>query len=335
MANSEWTRLDFQNFINNYNKDIVVESAPTFLYSKKDKEHEAYNSLIAFFFVIGFMFIYIALTVILQSIIYNLIIFIIIISVLSISAILLIINYLLTNILIKPKEIWVEIYKGRINDDITHFCLVYYPIFSGKCHPNEAKNVVYKLYQEEVLETTIDISQIEVYLRLSNTDKPEYSVIGYYFQYGKGQRFEDEEVKRNTWKFFPYEKSQNDNFLAVANWDHQFEWYDDLELDYDKLHSYAPWIIKVWDEESIKPLNTLFKDKIRWDLRRIESIPKLEPWRPNFENSSFESFKAYKDLQIVNEVLEKFVDSSKKVKKIKDLKKDLLKIKAYFRDLEI
>ena len=77
MANSEWIKLDFQTFIDNYNKNIAVDTAPTFLYSKKDKEHEAYKSLIAFFFVLGFLFIFIALNIIFISVIYNPIMFLI------------------------------------------------------------------------------------------------------------------------------------------------------------------------------------------------------------------------------------------------------------------
>jgi len=335
MANSEWIKIDFQTFVNNYSKDIVIDSAPTFLYSKKDKEHEAYNSLIAFFFILGSLFIYIALSIILISVYYNLIIFLFIVILLTITAGILIINYLLTNVPIKPKEIWVEVYMGENKDNLSHICLVFYPIFSGICHPNIAKNMIYKLYQKEVLGTKIDISQIEVYLQVNNEDATDYSVIGYYFQYGKAQKFKDEQVNRNTWQFFPYSRSHNENYLAVANWDHQFEWRDDLELDYDKLHNIAPWVIQKWDEQSIKPLTDLYKKSLRWDLRKIESLPKVEPWKPNFNTISFESFKAYKDLQIVNEVIEKFVESNKDVKKIKDIKKDLFKIKAYFRDLKI
>ncbi len=334
MSDSEWTKLDFQSFVDKYNKDIVVKSAPTFLYSKKDKEHEAYNSLIAFFFLLGFMFIYIALTIFLMPVYYNVILFLVIVIILSATNSILIINFLLTNVPIKPKENWIEIYKGKNINDIIYFCLVYYPIFSGKCHPNKAKNVIYKLYQKEVLQTKIDIAQIEVYIKLKSTNEPDYSIIGYFFQYGKGQRFNDEEINRHSWRFFPYDRNLNDNYLAIANWDHQFEWLDDLELDYDKLHNYAPWVIQSWNEQNIKPLTEIFKKKIMWDLRKIESLPKIEPWKPNFNATSFESFKAYKDLQIVNEVIEKFVKYDKEIKKIKDIKKDLFKIKAYFRDLK-
>ena len=73
MPDSEWTKVDFQQFINEYGKEIVINNAPTILYSKKDKEHEAYNSLIAFFFIAGFLFIYIALTYFLAFIFFNLI----------------------------------------------------------------------------------------------------------------------------------------------------------------------------------------------------------------------------------------------------------------------
>ena len=108
-------------------------------------------------------------------------------------------------------------------------------MFSGKCHPNKAKNVLYKLLQEELFNGSIDITQIEVYLRFNLSEKDDYSVIGYYFQYGEGTPFKSVNIDRNSWRFFPKEQTTNDNFIAVANWDHQYEWQNDLELDYDKL----------------------------------------------------------------------------------------------------
>jgi len=75
MSDSEWTKVDFQQFLNKYGKEIIIKNAPTILYSKKDKEHEAYNSLIAFFFIAGFLLIYIALSYFLAFIFFNLIIF--------------------------------------------------------------------------------------------------------------------------------------------------------------------------------------------------------------------------------------------------------------------
>ncbi|TFF90430.1 MAG: hypothetical protein EU548_03040, partial [Promethearchaeota archaeon] len=123
MANSEWTKIDFQTFINKYDKDIVLNSTPTFLYSKKDKEHEAYNSLIAFFFVAGILLIYIALSIIVMSVYYNLVSFVLIVAILIVVAAILIVNYLLTNVPIKPKEIWIEIYMSRKEEDQSYLCL--------------------------------------------------------------------------------------------------------------------------------------------------------------------------------------------------------------------
>ncbi|UCC20817.1 MAG: hypothetical protein JSV62_05930 [Promethearchaeota archaeon] len=43
MSDSEWTKVDFQQFLDKYGKEIVLNNAPTIVYSKKDKEHEAYK----------------------------------------------------------------------------------------------------------------------------------------------------------------------------------------------------------------------------------------------------------------------------------------------------
>ena len=48
MSGSEWKKVDFQQFVNNFGNEIVIKNTPEILYSKKDKEHEAYNSLISF-----------------------------------------------------------------------------------------------------------------------------------------------------------------------------------------------------------------------------------------------------------------------------------------------
>ena len=212
--------------------------------------------------------------------------------------------------------------------------LLFYPVFSGKCHPNKAKNVLYKLLQEELFNGSIDITQIEVYLRFNLSEKDDYSVIGYYFQYGEGTPFKSVNIDRNSWRFFPKEQTTNDNFIAVANWDHQYEWQNDLELDYDKLHSYAPWIIQKWNDASIKPLTKYFKNEVQWDLRGIESLPKLKPWSPNFETTSYDSFKAYKDLQLMNDAIEKVMGKDIIIEKLKDIKQYILEYKAYLRDLK-
>ena len=329
MSVAEWNKVNFQEFINNFSKDIAIKNAPIILYSKKDKEPEAFYSLIAFFFITGGLFIYIALSIFFMAIYFSLIIFIIIILIGVILDMFLIINYIRSNVSIKPLECWIEIFQAKDK----YFCFSYYPIFTGKSLPNKAKNIIYKLYQDEVLKNKIDVTQIEIYLKKQNDNSNNLINMGYFFQHGEGVPFKSEEINRNAWRFFPYEKTKNDNFLATANWDHQYEWRYDLELDYDKLHAYAPWVIKKWDEKSLKPLTDEFKRQINWHLRRIESLPKLKPWMGTLETQTYESFKAYKDIQIVNEVIEKIIGSEIEVRKLKDIKNKLLEIKAYFRDL--
>lgn len=329
MAQTEWNKVSFQEFINKFNKNIVIKNAPTILYSKKDKEPEAFYSLIAFFFITGGLFIYISLSIIFNLISFSLVFFLIIIIIGAIIDAFLIINYIRSNVSIKPIECWIEIFQAKEK----YYCFSYCPIFTGKSLPNNAKNIIYKLYQDEILKSKIDVTQIEVYLKTQNDNADNLITMGYFFQNGEGIPFKSEKINRNAWRFFPYEKTKNDNFLATANWDHQYEWREDLELDYDKLHSYAPWVIKKWDEESLKPITDEFKRQMNWDLRRIESLPKMKPWMGTIETQTYESFKSYKDLQIVNEVIEKIVGPERKIKKLKDIKDKLLEIKAYFRDM--
>ena len=92
MSDSEWNKVDFQQFVNEFNIDLIVDNAPTILYSKKDKEHEAYNSLIAFFFITGGLLIYISLSYIFASFYFN-IILIISISIVAVLIDIEIINY--------------------------------------------------------------------------------------------------------------------------------------------------------------------------------------------------------------------------------------------------
>lgn len=334
MSNSEWNKVDFQTFIDKFSKKVIVENAPIILYSKKDKEHEALNSLITFFFLTGGLFIFISLSIIFRFAEFFIILFVAIIVIAAVVDVVLIFYYLRSHVPIRPLENWVEVYEGKIQGDNMFYCFSYYPVFSGKCHPNKAKNVLYKLLQEELFSSSIDITLIEVYLQVNLTDLENYTVIGYYFQYGEGVPFKSVKINRNSWKFFPKDQTNHENFIAVANWDHQYEWLNDLELDYDKLHSYAPWIVQKWDELSIKPLTKIFKNELKWNLRGIESIPKLKPWEPNFEATSFDSFKAYKDLQLMNDAIEKVIGKDIKIEKLKDIKKYILEFKAYLRDLK-
>ncbi len=334
MSNSEWNKVDFQTFIDEFSKKVIVDNAPIILFSKKDKEHEALNSLITFFFLTGGLFIFIALSIIFGFVEYFIILFVAIIVIVALIDSVLIYYYVRSHIPIKPLENWVEVYKGNTQGDNVFYCLSFYPVFSGKCHPNKAKNVLYKLLQEEVFNSSIDITQIEIYLRFNLTEKESYSVIGYYFQYGEGTPFKSVKINRNSWRFFPGDYINNENFIAVANWDHQYEWRNDLELDYDKLHSYAPWIILKWDDMNVKPLTKIFKNEVQWDLRGIESLPKLKPWLPNFETTPYDSFRAYKDFQLMNDAIEKVIGKDIKIEKLKDIKKYILEFKAYLKDLK-
>jgi hypothetical protein len=226
------------------------------------------------------------------------------------------------------------VFKGKSEDNSHYYCFSYYPIFSGKCHPNEVKNVVYKMYQEEVLKSKISISQIEVYLKLNPNHKELNKNIGYFFQHGEGYPFKEKSIEQVPWKFFPFEISKNENFLATANWTHHYEWKDELEYDFDKLHEYAPWVIQRWDELNLKPLTEDFKGKINWTPRNIDSIPKLKPWEVDFDHQVYQNPAAYEDLTLINEVIKKFIGIEKNVEKIKEVKDKLLLIKSYFRDLK-
>lgn len=333
MSGSEWKKVDFQQFVNNFGNEIVIKNTPEILYSKKDKEHEAYNSLIAFFFITGALLIYIALSYFLASVYFSLTLFVIILIIGVIVDIFLIVNIIKFNVYIRPLECWVEVYKGKSEGVFEYYCFTYYPIFTGKCHPNEATNVILKLYQEQIIKSKIDITQIEIYFKLTQEENNDVEKLGYFFQYAEGRPFRDDKINRNSWKYFPSERSGLENYIAIGNWDHQYEWKNDLEFDFDKLHEYAPWVIQRWNEVNLKPLTEEYKVKINWNLRFIESIPKLKPWEGNLDSQTYENPKAHKDLEIVNEVITKIIGQDKKIEKIKDIKDEIPIIKAYFRDL--
>jgi len=332
MSDSEWNKVDYDKFVKTFGNEIIVEYAPIILYSKKDKEHEAFTSLIAFFFITGGLLIYIAVSYFIAPIYFSLILFISLIVVGAISAVFLMINYLKSNVFIKPLECWFEVFKGKSDNDTDFYCFSYYPIFTGKCHPNKVKNVVYKMYQEQVLTSKIDISQIEIYLKLNPINKKMSENIGYFFQYGEGSSFKTENIEQKPWNYFPFEKSENDNFIAIANWAHQYEWRDDLEYDFDKLHEYAPWVIQRWNKLSLKPLTEDFKSNINWHLRGIDSMPKLKPWDEDFKHQNYQNPKAYEDLKLINKAIEKIIGTEEKVEKLREVKDKLISIKTYFRD---
>jgi hypothetical protein len=288
---------------------------------------------VAFFFIAGFLLIYIAVSYFLASIFFNILLFITIIIVFVITDVILIIYVIKSNIYIKPLECWFEIYEGKSEKSSKYLCFTYYPIFTGKCHPNEAKNIILKLYQEQILKSKIDITQIEVYLKINKDIQYSIKNLGFFFRYAEGQPFKGENINRNSWQYFPYEQSGIENYLAVGNWDHQYEWRNDLEFDFDKLHEYAPWVIQRWGENNLKSLTDENKEKLNWNLRNIDSTPKLKPWIGDLENQNYENPEAYKDLEIIDEAVNKIIVHGEEIKKIKDIKDDLPMFESYFRDL--
>ncbi|MFW9897510.1 MAG: hypothetical protein ACFFD7_17020, partial [Candidatus Thorarchaeota archaeon] len=196
MSDSEWVKVDYDQFLSDFGNELIVKYAPSILYSKKDKEHEAFISLIAFFFITGGLLIYIAVTYFLAPILFSLLLFVIIVTIGTISAILLMINYLKSNIYIKPLECWFEIFKGSSEDKSHFYCFSYFPIFSGLCHPNEVKNIVYKIYKEEVLESKFNVSYIEVYLKLNTINKDSSENLGFFFQYEEVHLFKLENIEQ-------------------------------------------------------------------------------------------------------------------------------------------
>lgn len=331
--NQDWEKVSFKEFLKTYHVNIILDNTPEILYSKKDKEHESFYSLILFFIVLGGVLIYFALTLIFIDLFFNLSLFIIIISFLLGLSLLFLVNYLKSNIYIKPIECWFEIHQGKEESKYKSFCFTYYPIFSGKCHPNKALNILLKLYHEEVLETTIDITQIEIYVLINKNNPEDRKNLGYFFQYGKGILFKEEKIDRNTWEYFPYETKLNGNFLATANYEHQYEWRSDLALDFHKLDIYSPWIIKRWSSKDLKPLNKQNKTKLKWDLRDIDSYPKLRPWESDLSKQTYSAPTSYKDHKIIQKAIKKVMGENTSPEKVRDIREYLTEFKAYFKSL--
>ena len=94
-------------------------------------------------------------------------------------------------------------------------------------------------------------------------------------------------------------------------------------------------LIKKWNQSNLKPLTEDYKKKINWNLLNLESEPKLKPWNKDFEKQTYENENAYKDLEIIDEAIEKIIGLNIELKKLGDLEKQLLKFKIYFRDLQL
>ena len=71
---------------------------------------------------------------------------------------------------------------------------------------------------------------------------------------------------------------------------------------------------------------------INWEMRNIDPLPKLKPWEKGFEEISYSNPSAHRDFEIVEEAINKVIGDYE-IEKISDIKKDLMNIKAYFRDL--
>ena len=75
--------------------------------------------------------------------------------------------------------------------------------------------------------------------------------------------------------------------------------------------------------------------KIKSNRLNLKSEPKLKPWKGDIEDQTYENQKAYKDLEIIDEAIEKIIGSNVELKKLGDLEKQLFKFKIYFRDLKL
>ena len=170
-------------------------------------------------------------------------------------------------------------------------------------------------------------------MKKTNDNDGKIEPIGLFFQYGEGKSFIDPDIDRNKWSYFPYEKLGKENYIAVANWDHQFEWRDDLQLDFDKYHEYASWIIRSWNKSNILPLTDEYKEKILWERRFIDEIPKLKPWEGNLEEQKYENKNAHQDIIIINQAIDEVLGENPILKKISDVKEYIPEFKMYFRDL--
>ncbi len=336
MPQSKWKKVDFKEFIDDFGINIIVNKAPIILFSKKDKEKEQHRSFILFIILFGSLLFYLTNSFIFYKILYQdyLSISLYIIIALSVCSVFLFFNFITSNINIKPIECWIEIYKRILENKLIDYCFVYYPIFTGKCHPNEGFNIINKLFHKEVFGTTVDITQIEVYLKLNKDKEDNNEDIGFAFRYTKGNPFKSEDVNKNPWKFFSYEKSLGDNYIAIGNWAHHYEWRYDLVLDFDKLNEYAPWIIQKWDETNIKPITKEFKFKIGWENRFIESEPKFKPWEDNFNEVTTLSAGSNHNQTIINDAINKIMGMDIETIKDKDINPKLFEFKVFFQDLK-
>lgn len=335
MTDYNWDKVDPDKIQGTEQERFVLENAPPILYTKMDKAISSINSLIILLFMVGFYLIYVSIQYTIGFTVggIDFIIFVIATIIVVIAAIPLLLIYFRSSGYNKLVKSYYEVYIAHSdNNDAVYYCMVYYPTFSGKIHPNKAFNFAYKLYEKSVLSNSQDVTQVEVYYKgskrsseiLKNIEK-----LGYFFNYGEGQEFFREKLNKNAWKFFEGTKSENDNLIAISNWYHLYEWRDDLVLDFDKLHELAPWVVFRWNNLTMVPLTNEIKTTLHFNKRSILAQPKLKPWSSDLKTQEYQGDLADKDLNLVQKAIDNILGGITNITK-KLVKQNAETFKKYF-----
>ncbi len=328
-----WMESDIGEFISQYGINLLVDNAPIIKYSTKEKEHGSKSSLLGIFILLAALISCIVSWIFFfaQDVYYFILfLFLIIFSVLLIPTFLR--SYLKSRVNIKPIECWIEIHEILKNQEECYYCLTYYPIFSGKVHPNKGKDILLKLYHDQILEDTLDITQIEIYFK-KDPVKHELSKIGYHFQHDNHEDFWNDEFSETPWEFFALEDISNYHALIVANWMHQYEWDKETNSNIEKMEDLSPWEVKTWDSKELKPLTEEFKNKIHWNERGLNSLPKLIPWDEQLKEKAHEIKEIQFDIQEIEKAIEKILGKDTEIRRFSDIEKHLNQFRIYFRDL--
>lgn len=336
MENFTWKLIEPERIKSENLGQYILQNAPPILYNKNDKEKTSVNYLISFFFIVGFYLIFLSIWTFIEIDLggFELSLFFIITIIVIAIALPLIILYIHKNVYNKPIQSYYEWFIAQSDNIETIFsCLVLYPTFSGKTHPDKGFNRAYKIYEETVLSNKTDITQIEIYFKINSKNPNNLESlenIGYFFKYGEGQQFFDENTNRDVWRFFEALKSKEDNFISVANWDHLYEWRDDLVLDFDKLHELAPWIILRWNNLNLIPLTPEIKEKLRFGKRNITTLPKLKPWAGDLFKQEYHNEAEYNDLKVTQNAIKTILGDIILSKDSKLIKNNFNNFKVYF-----
>ncbi len=336
MEDIAWKLIEPERIKSEKLEQYILQNAPPILYTKNDKDKTSMNYLISFFFVVGFYLIFLSIWTLMEVNLggFELSLFFIITIIVFAIALPLLLLYIRRNVYNKPIQSYYEWFIAQSdNIETIYSCLVLYPTFSGKTHPDKGFNRAYKIYEETVLSNKIDITQIEIYFKI-NSKNPNnlesLELIGYFFKYGEGQQFFDENTNRDVWRFFKALKSKEDNFISVANWDHLYEWRDDLVFDFDKLHELAPWIILRWNNLNLIPLTPEAKKKLRFGKRNITPLPKLKPWAGDLFKQEYHNEAEYNDLKVTQNAIKTILGDIILSKDSKLIKKNFNNFKVYF-----